>query len=193
MPAIDPYAVLGLWPGASQEQIKRAYRRAVKKCHPDVDDSPKAREDFLRVQMAYEMLSGNPFYSSGDVIHGNGWTASREEPSVDFSPRSANAYKVRMARESQSVQSPFYRAGDKAIKVEDVRALTMRQIGRTLWYAYMAISAGASVGFIIEGIIFLGSGKLLEGVVAAGVGIALIVVLALVLGVSTGSRLFLKS
>jgi len=192
MPAIDPYAVLALWPGASQEQIKRAYRRAVKRCHPDINNSPEAREDFLRVQMAYELLCGNPFYAASDVIHGDGWSASRERTSVDFSPKSVNAYKVRMARETQSVQSPFFRAGDKAIKEEDVRALTTRQIVRTLWYGYMAIFAGASVGFVLEGVFLVSSGRVIEGAVAAGVGITMIVVLVVVLSVSTVSRLFVK-
>ena len=32
----DPYKVLGLSPGASQEEIKRAYRQKVKEYHPDL-------------------------------------------------------------------------------------------------------------------------------------------------------------
>ena len=31
----DPYAVLGLSPSASDEEVKRAYRALVKKYHPD--------------------------------------------------------------------------------------------------------------------------------------------------------------
>ena len=31
----DPYRVLGLKPGASEEEVKRAYRQQAKKYHPD--------------------------------------------------------------------------------------------------------------------------------------------------------------
>ena len=46
-------AVLGLHPGASQEEIKAAFRQLVKRHHPDVGGSP---EDFLRVSEAYQQL-----------------------------------------------------------------------------------------------------------------------------------------
>jgi hypothetical protein len=192
MPAVDPYAVLGLWPGASQEQIKRAYRRAVKRCHPDLNKSPKAKENFLKIQMAYEMLCGNPFYAESEVIHGDGWSASRESTFVDFSPKSGSAYKVKVAREIHSVQSPFYKTGERAIKYDGKRAIAIRQFVRTLWIGYMAIFAGASVGFVLEGVFFMGSGRVLEGAVAAGVGVTLIIVLMVILSVGLRSGLLTK-
>ena len=33
---MDPYKVLGLEPGASDEEVKQAYRRLAKKYHPDL-------------------------------------------------------------------------------------------------------------------------------------------------------------
>ncbi len=192
MPAIDPYAVLGLWPGASQEQIKRAYRRAAKRCHPDVNKSPEAREQFLRLHMAYEALCGNPFYAEGEVIRGDGWSASRERPFVDIPQRPGGAYKVKIAREITSVHSPFFRTGERAIKYEDKRSLATRRVVRTLWLSYMAIFAGASVGFVIEGVFFMSSGRIGEGAMAAGVGVMLMTVLMIVLSVGTRSGLLTK-
>lgn len=55
----DLYNRLNLPPGASQEQIRRAYRRAVKKAHPDVNKRQGATELFLDIQEAYKVLS-NP-------------------------------------------------------------------------------------------------------------------------------------
>lgn len=59
----NPYEVLGIKEGASQEEIKKAYRELVKKYHPDqYQDNPlsKLAEEKLReVNEAYEYLTKN--------------------------------------------------------------------------------------------------------------------------------------
>ena len=56
----DPYKVLGLGPDASDEEIKRAYRRLAKKYHPDLNpgDQEAARK-MQEVNAAYEQIK-NP-------------------------------------------------------------------------------------------------------------------------------------
>lgn len=51
------YETLGLPIGASAEQIRKRYRELVRRYHPDVNPSPNAKEQFLRIQEAYQVLS----------------------------------------------------------------------------------------------------------------------------------------
>jgi DnaJ-class molecular chaperone len=56
--ARDYYDVLGLKRGASQKEIKQAYRKLARKHHPDVNPGDKgAEERFKEINSAYEVLS----------------------------------------------------------------------------------------------------------------------------------------
>jgi hypothetical protein len=62
MSETDPkgfYTCLGLEPGATADEIRSAYHRCAKRCHPDVDSRPEAKARFLAVNEAYRTLS-NP-------------------------------------------------------------------------------------------------------------------------------------
>ncbi len=76
----NPYEVLGIREGASEEEIKRAYREMVKKYHPDqYQDNPLsklAEEKLQEINEAYDYLSKN--------------AASRQDASYDRSGRSDN-------------------------------------------------------------------------------------------------------
>lgn len=85
----DPYATLGVTRGASESEIKSAYRKLAKELHPDKNkDNPKATERFSAATQAYDLLSdkakraqfdrgeidadGNPAHPFGGMGGGRG-------------------------------------------------------------------------------------------------------------------------
>ena len=53
--ARDSYEVLGVSPQATDDEIKKAYRRLARECHPDANpDDPQAAERFKEISAAYE-------------------------------------------------------------------------------------------------------------------------------------------
>src|SRR5688572_3919408 len=55
---MDLYQQLGVKRGASEAEIKKAYRSLAKQLHPDRNkDNPKAAERFAQVTRAYDLLS----------------------------------------------------------------------------------------------------------------------------------------
>ncbi len=53
----DYYSILGVSRDASDNQIKKAYRKMALKYHPDKNRSPGAEEKFKEIAEAYEVLS----------------------------------------------------------------------------------------------------------------------------------------
>ncbi|GMC17387.1 hypothetical protein N5D_13630 [Enterococcus faecalis] len=65
----DYYEVLGLAKGASDDEIKKAYRKLSKKYHPDINKEADAEEKFKEVSEAYEVLSDPQKKADYNPIH----------------------------------------------------------------------------------------------------------------------------
>lgn len=97
----DPYVVLGVSPDASEEEIKKAYRRLAKKYHPDLNPGDKeAARKMQEVNAAYEQIqnpgrrnaaydrtqhnTGN--YQTGGYQTGGYQNYGQEEQTAGFDP-----------------------------------------------------------------------------------------------------------
>ena len=65
---LDPYSVLGVPRNASDDEIKKAYRKLSRKYHPDANinnpNKDQAEEKFKEVQQAYEQIMKEREYGS---------------------------------------------------------------------------------------------------------------------------------
>src|ERR1051326_5271534 len=86
---MDLYALLGLAPGATPADIKRAYRRLSRRHHPDIHPGDRAAETmYRRILEAYEILvdpDRRRTYDTGTVPHESSEAVSFEFTGFDFS------------------------------------------------------------------------------------------------------------
>ncbi len=79
------YALLGISPGASSEEIRTAYRRKAFELHPDRNGgSPEAEEAFKRVTEAYAVLSDPRRRAAYDAARRAGKSANAGFPPQDL-------------------------------------------------------------------------------------------------------------
>ena len=79
----DYYATLGVPRAASDDEIKRAYRRLARQYHPDVNKDAGAEEQFKRVNEAYDVLSDATKRGQYDQF-GTAWQEAQRAGVRDF-------------------------------------------------------------------------------------------------------------
>ena len=75
----DAYETLGLSKSASASEIKKAYYQLAKQYHPDTNKDPKAKEKFVEIQQAYEILSDDSKKAHYDQFGHNGFDGTGQQ------------------------------------------------------------------------------------------------------------------
>ena len=128
----DLYEVLGISSGASQEEIKRAFRRLARRFHPDVaGDNQASNTAFIEVSEAYEVLGNEASRKEYDrrfgfeVESGSGFhrTHARAWSYAGFSPRGSSSFES---------AEPFREAGARTGRQRS----PIRDIDEEPWFGY---------------------------------------------------------
>ncbi|MDF2530053.1 MAG: hypothetical protein K0Q57_933, partial [Gammaproteobacteria bacterium] len=74
----DYYKILEVSPEASQEDIKKSYRKLARKYHPDINKEAGAEEKFKQVSEAYEALGSSEKRAAYDQLRQGGYQAGQD-------------------------------------------------------------------------------------------------------------------
>ena len=84
---MDPYKVLGLSPGASDDEIKKAYRTLARRYHPDANPGDKTAEQKMKeINAAYDMLINHKYDPASGASTASSGGASYSDPFGGYNP-----------------------------------------------------------------------------------------------------------
>jgi DnaJ-class molecular chaperone len=109
----NPYETLGVAPSASQDDIRKAYRKAAKETHPDLNPGkPEAEKRFKDINAAYDIVGDadkRKRYDAGDIDE----TGAERQPERHFYREYAEADPdTRYSRRGRSAGGRGERAAD---------------------------------------------------------------------------------
>jgi len=113
--AKDYYKILGISKSASRETIKKAYRDAVKKLHPDLNRGEFDKNQFCQIQEAYEAIKEGRKQEKEDFFNTAGLRGTQpffwfESPSGDLFRRMGSWFNVERPEETLTAGRKFHNA-----------------------------------------------------------------------------------
>ena len=117
---MDYYKVLGIASNASRKEIKAAYRMLALRLHPDINhnNDPSKRQEFARVNEAYETLNDVDKRKSYDKLIGLNKVLKRDRPKNNYNGYSHDPYAPRKEVDPKHFNASLWNAwhyGDNAI------------------------------------------------------------------------------
>eukprot|EP00965_Chrysotila_dentata_P217745 6190197-Pleurochrysis_carterae.AAC.2 len=113
---VDLWALIGCSDKATQPELQAAYRKKARELHPDLNGAPDARENFMRLTKAMEVLS--------DPKRRAQWEQQRELSSLDFlAPTVYGSQQSSSLLAGERVRKRAVRAAERADRAEAQRQL----------------------------------------------------------------------
>ena len=155
----DPYQILGVSPSATDDEIKKAYRKLSKMYHPDMNINNPNKEEttkkFKEVQNAYDQImdmkkhgysSYNQYANQSSSSANNSYYSSRQYADFNdfFSDFFSNAYNNQYQNTYQSEEQRIYSSVVQYINSgyyqEALNLLEGINNRSAIWYYYSAIA-----------------------------------------------------
>lgn len=134
----DPYDVLGVHRNASEQDVKKAFRRLARELHPDVNaHDPQAEEKFKEAAEAYEILSDPERRATYDRYGHEGLRSGGYAPNFDAFGSIGDLFNAFFSGGSFGGSSGNALGGDIAVAVE--MTLLEASTGSKLEVSYEAI------------------------------------------------------
>lgn len=137
------HRILQIPPNASKSEIKKAYFKLAKKYHPDLNDSEKAEEEFIKINEAYEFLTNPKFKRRFTRVAPKTYSQKRRTVKKDKTKREKAQKKAR--EYARMKHDAFKKAKIKRQKRRDWRILAVIVI-----FLFLLISYAPSIIFSIE-------------------------------------------
>ncbi len=139
----DYYRILGISENASIKEIKNAFRRKAKACHPDINKSRDAHEKFIDINEAYTYLMNHH---------------TRVSPGRAYQQDSDNYYRQWMERERQKARR--HAAQRARMRFEEFRQSSIYQttsmlshgLDYFLLFLGLFIITAGTIGFYTQGL-----------------------------------------